>query len=219
MRLFAVLLLSLFCLSCVPVWGTVSAHGRVVDTDGNLVVSIRVYAVACPHYSFEEGDLPGSIKAAAVTGKDGRFALRSLPAPESFAKYALVAFEPDTWLGWMETTGDLNTDLQWQAPEPEDGYTIIVSKPGINTGRVIDENGQPIAGVTVTLTSLYRTDSAFPSGIGAKHLGAVVKLSPAKTAIDGAYRLTGIPEGCKVSCSFSAPGFGTLKWGDSDKTE
>lgn len=208
----AILLVALMVgLAAAASGATVSARGKVVDTNGNPVADVKVYAVDWQH-SDNHGvhTFISSLKAATLSNADGTFEFSSLPKPQKSGGYVLVGFVPDKYLGWTRGEGELMADGWWWGMEPEDGYTITVAKPGIYEGKVIDEDGKPIAGATVNPVQL--------GGCRMEHISAAVKLNPAITDAKGVFRLTGIPKGNKVGPTVEAPGCAYNEYTDWDKT-
>ena len=70
---------------------TITIKGTVVDVDGDPVGGVKVFAVK----RWVAGGYHVGVKAAAVSGEDGRFVLKPLPRPEREKSYFLVAFVPD----------------------------------------------------------------------------------------------------------------------------
>lgn len=196
---------------------TVSARGSVVDTGGNPVAGVRVYAVLTG-YAEVGTDVLTAVKAGAVSRADGSFRFKSFPRPKSRLGYYLVAFEPDKYLGWARGEGDLRAEGWWMmGPEPADGYRIVVSKPGVREGRVTDRNGNGVPDATVSPRGLaLKTADGSDQSVGMKYLSPVVKLNPAITDSDGRYRLTGIPEAAMVAPSASKRGYTEIRFGGWD---
>jgi protocatechuate 3,4-dioxygenase beta subunit len=195
---------------------TLAAKGKVVDTAGNPVAGVKVYA-ALTWYAEVGSDVFSAVKGGAVSGADGSFQLKSLPRPKSSMGYYLIAFEPDEYLGWAGGEGDLRADVWWQGPEPADGYRIVVSKPGVREGRITDKDGKGIPGASVEPRGLsLKNAEGRGESVSMKYLSSVVKLNPAVTDADGRYRLTGIPEAAKVSPSVLMRGYTEVLFGDWD---
>lgn len=195
---------------------TLAAKGKVVDVAGNPVAGVRVYA-ALTWYADVGTDVLSAVKGGAVSGADGSFYFEALPRPKSSLGYCLIAFEPDKYLGWAGGEGDLRADGWWMGPEPEDGYRIVVSKPGAREGRVVDKDGKGIAGALVSPRGLsLKGPEGRGESVSMKRLSSVVKLNPAVTDADGRYRLTGIPEAASVSPSVLKRGYTEILFGDRD---
>lgn len=195
------------CIPCLAA-DAVSARGIVVDPAGKPVSGVKVRAVLCPYTG------KASVRAAAISGQDGRFELAALPKPKVGEYYGLVAFTPDEYLGWARSVGSL-MGRQGGEPDPADGYRIIVSKPGVFEGRVVDEAGNPITGAEVTPFVLYdgsgpiKEDGPTPPAIDVNTLEAVVRIRPGTTDADGVFRLTGVPLHAQAPCFARKPGYAT----------
>ena len=201
----------------VPVFA-VSAKGIVIDADGAPVSGVKVFAVQW-WYTGEAEDVGTSIKGAVISGPDGSFEFKSLPPPRDSTGsigYALIAFTPDKYLGWFGGRGKLAAYGNWNEPEP-DLYTIMVSKPGIREGRVVDEKGNRIPGVKVWPRGFYvKIREGFGSGISTAPLFAIVKMNPAITDDQGNYRLTAIPEKARISPGVTCKGYATQIFSHSE---
>ncbi|QDV06382.1 RNA polymerase sigma factor [Planctomycetes bacterium Poly30] len=106
--------------------------GRVLGADGEPVAGARVYLVST-------GTTPANPTFAAISGPDGAYSLRSgsenslmavhgALAPSDLQRLRLVPWDNDRWSGVDLVLGEAGSAL---------------------TGRVVDENGDPIAGAAV----------------------------------------------------------------------
>jgi uncharacterized GH25 family protein len=206
LRIVVVLALALAFAGACCAGETVSAKGKVVDVDGKPVSGIKVYAVMWRHETKNGWNHIGSyVKAATLTNADGSYDFRSLPKHTGKGTYYLVAFDPDKYLGWVHGEGTLCADGWWDDPEPVDGYTIVAVKLGVYHGKVVDEQGNGIAGATVVPTQLLLKSSG--TGMRVEHLASVVKIKSALTDASGNFSITGVPDGIKIGPSVSAPGY------------
>ena len=174
-----------------PVW---SAQGRVVDRDGNPMSGVKVSAATGW----------GSLRRAgeAVTDQDGRYEF-TFGRGLFFADENSTQFQVATFFaskdGYFEKNlcrqGDLRMALQIpdDVKDPKQRAAIVLpGKPrSINfvmlpavklAGRVIDENGQPLAGFGVSL----KGDDMPPSSSVA---------GSAKTNEDGRFEMNSLPTG------------------------
>ena len=196
----------------------ISARGIVTDANGKPVHGVKVFAVQW-WYTGEEEGTGTSIKAAVISGPDGLFEFKSLPLPRKKTGsigYALIAFTPDKYLGWFGGGGKLSAYGNWEQPEP-DPYEIMVSRPGVREGRVVDEKGNGIPGVTVWPRGFYtKIREGFGSGVSTAPLFAIVKMNPAVSDDQGYYRLTGIPETARISPGVTCKRYATQVFSHSD---
>jgi len=177
----------------------VSAKAVVVHANGEPVPGVKVFAVHRPWHRYDSKRIP-SIKATEVSGEDGSVVFPSIQVADS-GEYHLIAFTPDKCLGWVAGEGTLRTWFYWD-PEPEI-YRIVVAKPGVYEGRVVDEEGSGLPGVMVEPGSM----AIGGNSINLIVLRAVVDLEAAVTDDDGNYRLVGVPEAASVSANVSKSGY------------
>jgi RNA polymerase sigma factor (sigma-70 family) len=116
--------------------GTVFA-GRVLDPDGKPVPGARLYV------THHDDKLTGAPKPLAVTGTAGRFRFTVPAASEDEGKPSLFAaadgFGP-AWVVWPAPTGEITLRLA------KDDVAV--------TGRILNLEGRPVAGVRVTVLTL-----------------------------------------------------------------
>ncbi len=123
-----------------------SAIGWVSDRDGNAVHDAEVVC----QISGPSG-ITYMQKASGKTDASGRFGLGPLPAGPGWTISAKLSTGESTLAVPIErVAGTEIPDLIQQAPakEPSDKLTALYASYG---GRVVDEEGRPIAGVHVTL--------------------------------------------------------------------
>ena len=178
---------------------TITMKGTVLDVDGDPVGGVKVFAVK----RWVTEDYHVGVKAAAVSGEDGRFVLKPLPRPEHEKYYFLVAFVPDEYLGWS-----------WRVighdASAEEDVEITVSKCRAVEGHVTDEEGNPLGGATVQHQYFNRRDrSSFfgRSSRARRELEAVVRFNAATTDSEGNYLLTSVPQHVDVSRHATKPGY------------
>jgi protocatechuate 3,4-dioxygenase beta subunit len=221
MKLPAVLLCILVLGLTAPVSAgkTVSARGKVVDTGGKPVEGVKVYAVMWRYENWNgSAQIKSYVKAAVVTGEDGSWEFKSLPKHTGRGAYVFITSAPEKYLGWVQGMGDLAGDeWQWNGFPPEDGcYTLVAYGLDEFEGRVVDENGQGVAGALVEPTYIHCKDDEL--GILNKELCTVVKIDPVTTDSEGVFRFKGLPEGAGVGPTISADGFANERRYDSNQS-
>jgi len=118
---------------------TITVSGRVLDPAGNPVRLAKLFA---SYPKIPESVLPRDnvVKQVAETGADGRFHV----TVERGRRY-LIAHAPGFGVDWV----DLNED------EPPVDVTIRLVKDVPIAGRVLNTEGRPIAGVSVSAATIY----------------------------------------------------------------
>jgi RNA polymerase sigma factor (sigma-70 family) len=202
-------------------------RGRVLDPDGKPLAGAKVYLL--------EWNLPGrppqgnaAPKVWAETDKDGRFAFT---APRYLGELFVTAagFGP----GW-ETTGRLRSVVRVGAPQETrpaaDEVVVRLARDDVPVrGRLLDLQGQPVAGATVRVFTL----KASPDGSLDQFVEAVKKrpfgqlfndqqhlaqfsvdglahfFPPVTTDKDGRFRLTGIGRERVVAFTVEGPAIET----------
>jgi len=199
---------------------TISFRGSVVTADGSPVDDALVFVQ--PHYmSMRYGVRMHYGWSARVVGHpvligrsatqaDGAFSFDKLPIPPHLSGVA-TAFERGesgaALFVWAGTRGFAYTDLQ--ALNSAKPLELRLRHGVIATGMVVDENGQPIAGATVNLGSMSRTNERPEITALALHgEGQQIPLS-VMTNDAGIFEFGGLPSYFYVRLSISAPGFTT----------
>jgi len=209
MKLHHLAVLCLILALCIPCLAAdiVSARGIVVDPEGKPVSGVKVYAVLRAASYFVV-----STKGATTSGGDGRFALTALPRPKPDQGYDLIAVKPGEYLGWAEGHGELYRRFRRQ-PLPAGDYRIIVSKPGVFEGRVVDEAGNPIAGAEVVPFALFARSGGrgsggpVPSAVGVDMLKGIATIPSATTDSEGVFRIQGVPAHADPSLGADKSGY------------
>ena len=116
----------------LPVEPGCFVEGQVVDDTGRVLAGSPVEIVAVP-----SDDLPEAVSA----DKNGRFTLGPLPP----GRYQIIARVPDHVQ--MESP-----ELRLR-PDATPSIQLRLARAGRLTGRVLDEKGQPMAGVSVSATT------------------------------------------------------------------
>ena len=166
--------------STVPV--TSSRSTRTAAISGVVVDGVTGRAVAGVAVTLSNAALPSAI--GTVTDSKGRFVFQNLPASE---RCTLTATKPGYSSGSLPrksglifTTGIALTEGEWIADA-----RLVIWRPGAISGRVVDDNGEPL--VDVPVRALTRIPIA-----GAEHwaTGPTVR-----TDDRGIYRLPGLARG------------------------
>lgn len=134
-------------------------------------------------------DAKMSIRRQRMTDSKGRFVFVNLPAGE---RYTLAASAPGFVDGGLSRDPDRPfstlTNVSLIADQWRSDLTIPMWRPGSITGRVIDEQGEPIVGVFVRALKRARA--------GGRDVFAAGPL--AATDDTGAYRISGVDPGAYV---------------------
>ena len=156
--------------------GTAVIRGRVVRSDGRPLARVIVQIVGAEH----------RVQRTETTDGDGRFEFTALVADT----YTLSGRKP----GYLELEFDQRRPADRSRPialadgETRDGVDLVLPRNGAIAGRVTDENGDPIEGVSVrVLRVVYAADRRL--------LLEVPSAQTRQTNDLGRYRLYGIPPG------------------------
>ena len=157
--------------------------GRVIDNNGVPVADAEVlYSV-----KFNES------KSVTRAGVDGRFRFE-FPRPE-FRRWdhvSIVATHPKHAFGWRNLQPQSTTDVE-----------IQLATPGIISGKVMNEAGEPIQNAEARLQ--YIVDSNRRPGASGIGLGRAIPLSPAKTDANGEFMLRRLPQGATTNLEIQGP--------------
>jgi hypothetical protein len=141
-----------------PPGTTASVEGRVVDAGTGRPLA-GVVVQARPSGS-------GRTSSAVFTTADGRFRLGSLTA----GNWQIVASRPDYFDGGYgkERERGLVTSFSLANGQHASDLLIRMWAPGFVSGRVVDEQDEPIVGATVTAfpTQLFRFDESAQTQVG-----------------------------------------------------
>jgi hypothetical protein len=107
---------------------TATVHTRVTDEDGNPVAGVRVYV----------GYVANGATTAATTGPDGALTFN--------AEYAPATFQPN--LDARQAAQRLRPTIYLKPGERD--ATVVLRRGAPIAGRVVGEDGRPLAGVAVT---------------------------------------------------------------------
>jgi RNA polymerase sigma factor (sigma-70 family) len=198
----------------------IDVNGRVVDLDGRPFVGAKVFFARSV---LVRRDAPAPPPPAVTTDADGRFRLRVsrtgyLPGDE---------YEKDHWLRGVVVAVGQGFGPGWvgaASAEKLTNVTVKLTKEVPIAGRVLDLQGQPVAGVSVQVRSVHcrqdggdlkafvealQSTKQWPNGPSAPRTWldpALLGLPrPAVTGVDGQFRVTGLGGECLVGLRFEGP--------------
>ena len=160
--------------------------GRVVDNNGVPVANAEIlYSVK---YSQSE--------SATRTGVDGKFRFE-FPRPElgRWDRVSIVATHPDHAIGWRNLQPQSMADIE-----------IQLATPGIITGKILNEAGEPIQNAEARIQHLFR--GAPMSGEYEGDLGMEpMPIPTVKTDANGEFVLGGLPQGLTTNLETQGLGY------------
>ena len=160
--------------------------GQVVDNNGVPVADAEVqYSVGY-----------NAPKSAARTRLDGTFRFE-FPRPElkKWDRVRIVATHPDHAIGWRSLQPQSMIDVE-----------IQLTTPGIITGKIMDEAGDPIQNAEARIQ--YLAPSYLMSGERRVGLGGeIIPTPPAKTDTNGEFVLRRLPQDVKTNLVVQGPGY------------
>ena len=181
--------------------------GRVVDNNGAPVAEAEVrYAVS--FYPFEGGAGSGHSSHYypdffTRTGIDGtfrfelvpsRFARLSFDSKEMSSRLNVAVTHPDHAIWWQEFPFQSAMDVE-----------IQLEMPGIISGKVMNEVGEPIQNAEILMNSLCRRDPILRDyGDDLDHYALP---QPVKTDANGEFVLRSLPQGATTSFDVQGPGY------------
>ncbi len=134
-------------------WKTISARGRVVDSDGEAVAGATVYLREWSFYRYQENlgaKQFEDVLARATTDGDGRFEFRDVPARllgkrwNLNAPWDVVCRKEGYGMAWLHLS-----DAQSSVP-----LLLRIAPESPITGRVLDQSGSPVAGAEVKVSTI-----------------------------------------------------------------
>ena len=160
--------------------------GRVVDNNGIPVAAAEVL------YSIKFNPS----ESVARTKLDGTFRFE-FPRPElkKWDRVSIVATHPDHAIGWRNLQPQSATDVE-----------IQLAPPGIISGKIMNEAGEPIQNAGASLQYLV-SSSRKP---GERNVGLGwddMPISPAKTDANGDFILHGLPQAATTNLAIQGPGY------------
>jgi protocatechuate 3,4-dioxygenase beta subunit len=178
--------------------------GRVVDEAGKGVAGATVWAIG------RTWDVP-EVTAQATCDTSGRFTLLGAWKDQDYryAYASVFARAPDGRCSWISTV--------WSHQPESSELPIELIEVGDVAGRVVDQDGKPIAGALVTVAGLDRTHGKTGKYDMIRLPLAVAKPYQSTTEDDGRFVLKGIPRGAEVRAEFTGPEIGKplISWDTS----
>lgn len=194
MKTIIALILLVMFMRCTA--SAVTVTGIVKAADSKVVPGAAVYAIK----SVDEEE--PKILAKTLSEADGSFMVSLEPIGMGCQSYLLVAHTEDGYLGWSNY-------LVWENMKDKDiSAEIFGSKVGEYKGKVIDDNGKPLAGVQIKPDSIRikhsdKIDSMADVGM----LKLAMQLPSAVTDDLGVYVLKNIPEIAEVKVTVEKSGY------------
>ena len=184
--------------------------GRVVDNNGNPVADAEIgYAVI--FYPFK-GKIESGYSSYfnqdffTRTGMDGTFRFElvewmpwlPLDSKEMLKRLNIAVTHPDYAIWWQELPFQSTTDMG-----------IQLEMPGIISGKVMNEAGEPIQNAEILMNSSFRGNPML-NPILREHgddLDHYALPQPVKTDANGEFVLRSLPQGATTSLDVQGPGY------------
>ena len=187
-----------------------SFSGRVVDTDGAPVVDAEVrYAVN--FYPLEANNQSAHSYYGhdffTRTGVDGTFRFELVPSRLEWmpfdsegmlSRLNMAVTHPNHAIWWQEFPFQSAADVE-----------IQLEMPGIISGRIMNEAGEPIQNAEILINAVSRGDPM--SGDPGDDLDHYAFPQPIKTDVNGLFVLRGLPQGATTSFDVKGPGYAVQK--------
>ena len=160
--------------------------GRVVDNNGVPVADAEIlYSVK---YNQSE--------SATRTGMAGKFRFE-FPRPElkRWDRVSIVATHPDHAIGWQNLPPQSTTDVE-----------IQLATPGIISGKILNEAGEPIQNAEARIQHLFRGDPMSREHEGGLGM-APMPIPTVKTDANGEFVLRGLPQGLTTNLETQGLGY------------
>ena len=162
--------------------------GRVIDSGGAPVADAEVlYSI-----KFKQSE------SITRTEMDGTFRFE-FPRPElkKWDRVSIIATHPDHAVGWQSLQPQSMTDVE-----------IQLATPGIITGKIMDEAGDPIQNAEARIQYLFNANWRPGVRGGGVGLGIdEIPSPPAKTDTNGLFVLRGLPQDAKTNLEIKGPGY------------
>ena len=168
----------------------ITCTGTVVDEQGQPLAGATVTAY---RRARDDDTVFGQLKkmATAQTPPDGTFSFEFV-ITERFASGFVVAMKEGLAMGWGN----------WQTREPDCSFDLKLGPPKVLAGKVVDENGSPIAGAVVRTSMTPGEDTR---SIWIQGLPAFDRLMT-RTDRDGRFSFDQIPADARADFMITAPG-------------
>ena len=160
--------------------------GRVVDNNGVPVADAEIlYSVK---YNQSE--------SATRTGMDGKFRFEfPRPGLKRWDRVSIVATHPDHAIGWRNLQPQSMADIE-----------IQLATPGIISGKILNEAGEPIQNAEARIQHLFRGDP-----MSREHEGGLgmepMPIPTVKTDANGEFVLRGLPQGLTTNLETQGLGY------------
>lgn len=116
--------------------------GRVLDPDGNPVAG----ATVAPAKTGSGNSLTGDTRFSVQTDKDGNY-IAKLPA--SGAEECNLIAHDGKYREWRKWANGASKTFVTRPGQVIEGFDLKLNRPATVTGRVIDSDGKPLAGIAV----------------------------------------------------------------------
>ena len=160
--------------------------GHVVDKNGIPVADAELlYSVGA-----------SSSESATRTNADGTFRFE-FPRPElkKWDRVSIVATHPDHAIGWRNLQPQSRTDVE-----------IQLATPGIISGKIMNEAGEPIQNAEARIQHLFRDDPMsreYEGDLGMEPM----PIPTVKTDANGEFVLRGLPQGLATNLEIQGSGY------------
>jgi protocatechuate 3,4-dioxygenase beta subunit len=156
--------------------GTAVIRGRIVAADTNRPVSLATITASASELRESR---------SISTNSEGRYELRNLPAGRYTLSVSRSGYLPLQY--GQRRPLEQGKVLQISDAQAVDNVDFVLPRMSVISGRILDEEGEPVAGAQVSATQVVFGNGrrpTFPAGSGA-----------ASTNASGQYRITGLSPG------------------------
>ncbi|MCK4623694.1 MAG: hypothetical protein KAV00_00145 [Phycisphaerae bacterium] len=168
---------------------SVKFNGKVIDASGKAVSGAEVVAFTVTSNPDIRMSKVAKLVGKATTRKDGLFSFTTSPLDR---RSRVVAVARKDGLAVGIASGRMKND----------NLEILLGKPEILAGQVVNEHGKSITGATV------RADIIIQKNMGHEYFSGAVPVDwlKKKTGTDGRFRFDNLPAGAKAILMVNAPG-------------